>query len=503
MDVLSAMLRAAEHAGVLSDLTPLGLSSRVSLYADDVVIFAKATVPDLQVVWAVPGCFGAASGLKANPAKSTAAPIQCSEDLLAVVAPSLPCPLGLLPCSYLGLPLSIRKPRKAELQTLLDKLAAKLPFWKARLMTREGRLVYIQAVMTASVVYHLLALDMDPWFIKAVDKLRRGFFWAGREDARGDVRVSGEARALFDASVRIEVGSGASILLWEDAWIGGLTAATIAPDLLSLVRVSVRRRRSVQEGLAGNAWTADITGELSVEAVIQYLRLWAAIAQVPRSGAEEDRFGWKWRGDGQFSSKSAYRVLWHGTCGLPGATLVWDSFAPLQYKLHAWLALRRHCWTADRRRRRGLPTHTLCPLCNVVDETLDHLSLHYVYAHGVWSGLEARLGLPDIVPMGVEGIKDWWLQAALRFPPAGRKKANSLIMLTLRMLWLERNARVFDGKTAPVDVTLRLVLEEWRVGVSVEVGGLEMYTSLACFRRPVWVVALFRLYGTSWSASYA
>jgi hypothetical protein len=31
--------------------------------------------------------------------------------------------------------------------------------------------VYVQAIMTASVVYHLLALDVDPWFIKDVDKL--------------------------------------------------------------------------------------------------------------------------------------------------------------------------------------------------------------------------------------------------------------------------------------------------------------------------------------------
>ncbi|KAM0850524.1 hypothetical protein ACQ4PT_053027 [Festuca glaucescens] len=306
MDVLLAMLRVAERAGVLSDLTPLGLKSRVSLYADDVVIFAKATVSDLQAVWSVHDCFGAASGLKANPTKSIAAPIGCSDDLLAVVAPSLPCPLGRLPCSYLGLPLSIRKPRKAELQALLDKLAAKLPFWKARLMMREGRLVYVQAVMTALVVYHLLALDVDPWFIKAVDKLRRGFFWAGKDDARGgccmvawhlvcqpkslgglglhnlrwlnvalrtrwlwlqrsdgskpwqgmDVRVSGEARALFDASVRIEVGSGAAVRFWEDAWIGGLMATAIAPDLVKLVRVAMRRQRSVQEGFPGNAWAA-------------------------------------------------------------------------------------------------------------------------------------------------------------------------------------------------------------------------------------------------------
>jgi hypothetical protein len=38
--------------------------------------------------------------------------------------------------------------------------------------------------MSASVVYQLLAIDLDPWFFKAVDKLRRGFLWAGREDAQ-------------------------------------------------------------------------------------------------------------------------------------------------------------------------------------------------------------------------------------------------------------------------------------------------------------------------------
>jgi hypothetical protein len=46
-------------------------------------------------------------------------------------------------------------------------------------MSREGRLVYVQTVMTASVIFQLLALDLDPWFFKAVDKLRRGFLWAG------------------------------------------------------------------------------------------------------------------------------------------------------------------------------------------------------------------------------------------------------------------------------------------------------------------------------------
>ncbi|KAM0860928.1 hypothetical protein ACQ4PT_046225 [Festuca glaucescens] len=400
------MFWSTEQDGILSDLSALGLRSRVSLYADDVVVFAKATTAELAAVWGVLDCFGAASGLKANPAKSSAAPIQCSDELLAEVAPALPCPLGALPCSYLGLPLSLRKPRKADLQAILDKLAAKLLFWKARLMTREGRVVYVQAVMTASVVYHLLALDVDPWFIKVVDKLRRGFLWAGKEDARGgscavawhlvcqpkslgglglhnlrwlnvalrtrwlwlqrtdgskpwlglNVQVCREAHALFNASVQIEVGDGASILFWEDAWIGGLTSAAIAPDLIKLVKMAVRKRRSVRDGLLGNSWAADVAGELTVDAVVQYLHLWAAVDRVPRSGqggVVADSFRWKWRGDGQFSSRTAYRMLWQGTTGLPGVQLVWDSFVPLKYKFHDWLALRRRCWTADRRLRRG------------------------------------------------------------------------------------------------------------------------------------------------------
>jgi hypothetical protein len=49
-------------------------------------------------------------------------------------------------------------------------------------MSCEGRAVYVQA----SLVYHLLALDLDPCIFRAVDKMRRGFLWLGDDDAKGD-----------------------------------------------------------------------------------------------------------------------------------------------------------------------------------------------------------------------------------------------------------------------------------------------------------------------------
>jgi hypothetical protein len=50
MDVLAAMFRAAERAGVVADLTAFGLKHWVSLYADDIVVFARPDERELLAI---------------------------------------------------------------------------------------------------------------------------------------------------------------------------------------------------------------------------------------------------------------------------------------------------------------------------------------------------------------------------------------------------------------------------------------------------------------------
>ncbi|KAM0834875.1 hypothetical protein ACQ4PT_063313 [Festuca glaucescens] len=142
MNVASAMFSTAESRGLLSDLQQYGIKHHVSLYADDVVVFAKPSMRELQVVVGI-HCFEAASRMVVNCNKSVAVPIRCSDEIIDMVGPALPCPLGQFPCKYLGLPLSLTKLRKCDIQPIIDKLARKLPFWKAKLLTREGRVAYV------------------------------------------------------------------------------------------------------------------------------------------------------------------------------------------------------------------------------------------------------------------------------------------------------------------------------------------------------------------------
>ena len=69
----------------------------------------------------------------------------------------------------------------------------------------------------------------------------------------------------------------------------------------------------------------------------------------------------------------------------------------------------KKCWTADRLGRKGLSHPAVCPLCDQVEETIDHLQVSCVFSCQMWFNVLQGLGLQALAPGPDDLIfDDWW-----------------------------------------------------------------------------------------------
>jgi hypothetical protein len=102
-----------------------------------------------------------------------------------VVQGLLPCDISALPCRYLRLSLSLKNLTKDQLQPIVDRIVDRLLGWKADLMTRAGRKVQVQYVLTGMLIYLVMAINIPSWTIKAIEKIRKCFLGRGRKEVKG------------------------------------------------------------------------------------------------------------------------------------------------------------------------------------------------------------------------------------------------------------------------------------------------------------------------------
>ena len=138
MDVLNSLVTKAGEEGLLQPLSRRAAGQRISLYADDVALFIRPVEEELRITKGLLECFGAASGLHTNLNKSCVVPIHCEDTAIQIVQDTMQCPTKEFPCIYLGLPVSNKKLYKRDLMPWIEKVADRLPSWKASLLSKAG-----------------------------------------------------------------------------------------------------------------------------------------------------------------------------------------------------------------------------------------------------------------------------------------------------------------------------------------------------------------------------
>ena len=154
------------------------------MYADDVSLFIWPVVEEMGLTMEILHNFGEASGLHCNLQKSCVVPIRCEPLQLEMVSSTLPCTPASFPCTYLGLPVSIKQFRKAELLLWIERIGDKLPAWKASLMNMAGRVTWVHFVLYVIPIYVLIAIKVPKWFIRSIDEIRKSFHLEGTETSK-------------------------------------------------------------------------------------------------------------------------------------------------------------------------------------------------------------------------------------------------------------------------------------------------------------------------------
>ena len=104
---------------------------------------------ELQTISAILDCFEKASGLITNMSKTEIFLVRCDGIDLQDILSAFPTRIATFPEKYLGLPLHFCCLRKVDLQSLIDKTAAKLPIWMGKNLARPGRVMLAKTVLMA------------------------------------------------------------------------------------------------------------------------------------------------------------------------------------------------------------------------------------------------------------------------------------------------------------------------------------------------------------------
>lgn len=439
--------------------------------------------------------FRDATGLRTNWNKSAATPIRCQGITVDAVMEGTLCSAKALPITYLGLPLSDVRLRRQDLKPILDSLAKRLRGWKAKLISLPGRIELVRTTLTAMAIYRIMALAPPAWFVKMVDRLRRGFLWAADETAPAgkclvnwrqvccprelgglgvhDLQRQGAAlrarwswrkwtdegrswhdlitnsdpaaEGVFRAATTIVIGDGRKTNFWRAHWAQGCRPADRWPNLFGHCN---GRRLTLRDAIINNNWLRYVKADLPQAVLHELCDLWEVTRAISLTEGATDQIKWKLTASGQYMASSAYRMQFHGSIPTNDNTVIWSAKAAPRAKAFAWILLKGRCLTVDNLARRQIAHDPLCPLCRSEQETGLHLISTCPFSLQVWARTAASLSQPfAAIDLNRAGrLRDRFRRQTASIPRAHRATWRATCLLVSWCLRKERNARIFEGK---------------------------------------------------------
>ena len=147
---LNGLINMAENKGNVKGYALCRYSPRLThfFFADDSLLFCRATIQECQQVLNILETYGRCSGQQINKTKTTIFfSKSTSEEVKNHIKLALDVPVILQYEKYLRLPSLVGKNKKANFNYIKERVWKKIQGWKEKLLSQAGREILIKAVV--------------------------------------------------------------------------------------------------------------------------------------------------------------------------------------------------------------------------------------------------------------------------------------------------------------------------------------------------------------------
>ncbi|KAJ9542753.1 hypothetical protein OSB04_029259 [Centaurea solstitialis] len=481
-----------------------GISLTHLCFADYLMVFTRGDISSVAVLKEVLAEFGEISGLKPSIEKSAVYFSNVDSITRHGILQLLSFQVGALLFRYLGIPLSSKRLAVSDFAPLISKVRSRILNWKSKFLSFGGRVQLIKSVLESLQLYWMVIITFPASVIHSLEKLFRDFLWNQGDPSRGKVKVAWETvckpksagglglkrlamwnRALLASNIwdilrkkksvwiswiylhRLngsnfwtfiptnssswiwrklvelreqfrpfffnQLGNSVNTNAWEDKWIAIGPLSSFLPYRL-MHGEGFHKGSNVAEVISGlnhawpQAWTqrhpplANVALPSLVNTSDQVL--WLNSHHLPC----------------RFSIKEVWRSLQGNWEVVPWYDFVWFKRHIPKHSFCLWLAILNRLPTQDRLLNWGLTLRLLCPFCNAIIDSRNHLFFECGFSASFW-----RLIRDEI---GCNANEDWeniFHELTHRRSRPGELRKQLLFAGAVYFIWRERNNRLFKG----------------------------------------------------------
>lgn len=184
-DLLQSILNEAMHNNLISRALEQHHCPDIPViqYADDTVLIMPASAMQVEQLENLILHFTVFTGLRVNFDKSAMVPINIGNEVMQALAARLVYSIGSFHFTYLGLPLSLSKPKLEDFFLVIKRIDRRLSSCST-FLSYGDKLTLIKSVFVHLPIFFMCTLDLPKGIIDQINKALKHCFWRkyGMED---------------------------------------------------------------------------------------------------------------------------------------------------------------------------------------------------------------------------------------------------------------------------------------------------------------------------------